>query len=70
MTGRFAGGGLTHNPEIVFGGAMPMLGLIDNIYAAAQTPALWGGVLQQIQQAAQGESIALYAGAPGATAPA
>jgi DNA-binding CsgD family transcriptional regulator len=47
-----------------------MLGLIDNIYAAAQTPALWGGVLQQIQQAAQGESIALYAGAPGATAPA
>jgi DNA-binding CsgD family transcriptional regulator len=57
------------NPERVFGGTIPMLGLIDSIYATVQRPELWDDVLLQISGALAGESIALFAGAPDSANP-
>ncbi len=57
------------NPEMAFGGSVPMLGLIENIYACVQVPEVWTCVMEGISQALGGESIALFAGFGDANTP-
>jgi len=52
--------GMFQNPEVAFGGSAPMLELIEQIYAAVQTPALWRGVLDGISEAAQASQTFLF----------
>ncbi|HEY0309354.1 MAG TPA: helix-turn-helix transcriptional regulator [Acidobacteriaceae bacterium] len=52
------------NPEHAFGGARPMLSVIEQIYAAVQQPTLWADVMEGIAEAVQGESTSLMAQLP------
>ncbi len=58
------------NPEQAFGGSVRMLSLIDTIYEAVEKPELWGYVLEEVTRAVQGDSIAIFSGAPDARTPA
>ncbi|SNT26109.1 DNA-binding transcriptional regulator, CsgD family [Granulicella rosea] len=58
-----------NHPEQAFGGSARMLGLIDTIYEAVEKPELWGYVMGQFAELIGGESIAMYAGSPGAQVP-
>jgi hypothetical protein len=55
---------LPHNPEHLFGGATPLLDVIETIYAAVEQPEFWEPVLARIAATLQGESIALFADFP------
>jgi DNA-binding CsgD family transcriptional regulator len=57
------------NPEQAFGGARPMLELIDCVYAAVQEPESWDDVLERISATIMGESISLFAGFPDGATP-
>ena len=55
---------MLHNPEVLFGGSVPMLALVEKIYACAESPELWQETLQSIAAAIGGDSLALFARFP------
>jgi DNA-binding CsgD family transcriptional regulator/PAS domain-containing protein len=57
------------NPEQAFGGASPLMALIETIYSAVQQPLLWRRVLDQISEAVHGEQNLLFATLPGSPIP-
>lgn len=50
-----------NNVEHAFGGTQRMLSVIESIYAAVGSPPCWNGVLRQIADLLDGQSIALFA---------
>jgi len=52
------------NPEEVFGGQMPLLQLIDTIYAAASDRSGWPGVLKGVADVAGADSCLLFGTSP------
>ena len=50
-----------NNPESVFGGEKPLLGLIERIYSGVEDATQWPEIMQQIATVIQAESIGLFA---------
>lgn len=52
------------NPESLFGGAAPLLDLIEQIYASMSDPSLWPGILDRISHAARGRQTFMFTDTP------